>query len=90
MNKSEYEEKCEHLLKDEKTCKKLSCDPTRKYKMELGNVLKDLKDSKKIAPVLHKKQYPTVEQPPRFYGLLKVHKKTPLASYCKLHRNYNL
>ena len=47
--------------------------------MELGNVLKDLNDSKKITLVLHKKLYPTVDQPPRFYGLLKVHKKnTPL------------
>ena len=79
MNKSEYEEKCEQLLKDEKTYKKLKGDPTRKYKTELGNVLKELKDSKKITPVLHKKLYPTVDQPSRFYGLLKVHKKnTPM------------
>ena len=61
------------------TYKKLKGDPTRKYKTELGNVLKELKDSKKITPVLHKKLYPTVDQPPRFYGLPKVHKKnTPL------------
>ena len=79
MNKSEYEEKCEQLLKDEKTYKKLKGDPIRKYKMELGNVLKDLKGSKKITPVLYKKLYPTADQPPRFYGLPKVHKKnTPL------------
>ena len=79
MNKSEYEEKCEQLLKEEKTYKKLKGDPTRKYKMELGNVLKELKDSKKLTPGLHKKLYPTVDQPPRFYGLPKVHKKnTPM------------
>ena len=52
MNKSEYE-KCEQLLKDEKTYKILKGDQTRKYKLELGNVLKDLKDRKKITPVLH-------------------------------------
>ena len=75
MNKSEYEEMCEQLLKDEKTYIKLKGDPTRKYKTELGNVLKDFKDSKKIAPVLHKKLYPTVDQPPCFYCLPKVHKK---------------
>ena len=51
MYKSEYE-KCEQLLKDEKTYKKLKGDPTRKYKMKLGNILKDLKDSKTITPVL--------------------------------------
>ena len=81
MNKSEHEEKCEQLLKDQKVYKKMKGTPTRKYKMELGNILKDLKDSKKIIPVLHKKLYPTVDQPPRFYGFWKVHKKnTPLRS----------
>ena len=74
MKKSEYQEKCEHLLNDEKTYKKLKGDPTRKYKAELGNVLRDLKDRKIITPDLHRKLYPTVDQPPRFYGLPKVHK----------------
>ena len=74
MKKSEYQEKCEHLLNDEKTYKKLKGDPTRKYKAELGNVLRDLKDRKMITPDLHRKLYPTVDQPPRFYGLPKVHK----------------
>ena len=36
--------------------------------------LKDLKDRKVTDFVLHKKLYPTVDQPPRFYGLPKVHK----------------
>ena len=53
MKKSEYQEKCEHLLNDEKTYKKLKGDPTRKYKAELGNVLRDLKDRKIITPDLH-------------------------------------
>ena len=54
MNKSEYQEKCEQLLNDEKTCKKLKGDPTRKYKMKLGNVLMDWKDRKIITPELHR------------------------------------
>ena len=37
--------------------------------------MKDLKDREVITPVLHKKLYPTNDQPPRFYGLPKVHKK---------------
>ena len=74
MNKSEYE-KCEQLLKDEKTYKKLKGDPTTKYKTELGNILKNLKDSKTITPVLPNKQYPNVDQTPWFYCLPKVHKK---------------
>ena len=49
-------------------------DPTRKYKIELGNVLRDLKERKITTPELHTKLYPTVDQPPRFYGLPKVHK----------------
>ena len=74
MKKSEYQEKCEHLLNDEKTCKKQKGDPTRKYKAELRNVLRDLKDRKIITLDLHRKLYPTVDQPPRFYSLPKVHK----------------
>ena len=74
MKKSEYQEKCEKLLNDEKTYKKLKEDPTRKYKTELGNVLRDLKERKIITPELHRKLYPTVGQPPRFYGLPKIHK----------------
>ena len=35
MNKSEHDEKCEQLLKDEKAYKKMKGAPTRKYKMEL-------------------------------------------------------
>ena len=74
LKKSEYQEKCEKLLNDVKTYKMLKGDPTRKYKTELGNVLRDLKERKIITPELHRKLYPTVDQPPRFYGIPKIHK----------------
>ena len=75
MNKKEYEEKCQRLLEDSKTYQKLKGDPTQKFKKELVSVLKDLKERGVTPPALHKKLYPTVDQPPRFYGLPKVHKK---------------
>ena len=68
MKKSEYQEMCEKLLNDDKTYRKLKGDPTRKYKIELGNVLRDLKERKIITPELHRKLYPTVDQPPHFYA----------------------
>ena len=57
IKKSEYQEKCEHLLNDEKMYKNLKGDPTRKYKVELSNVLRDLKDRKIITLDLHRKLY---------------------------------
>ena len=46
---------------------------------EIVSILKDFKERKVITPELHKKLYHTVDQPPRFYGLPKVHKiNTPL------------
>ena len=54
------------LLGDVKTYKKLKSDPTQKFKKELVVVLKDLKDRGVVTPVLQKKLYPTLNQPPRF------------------------
>ena len=64
----------ETRLGDEKTYKKLKGDPTRKFKGELVSILKDFKERRVITSDLHEKLYPTVDQPPRFHGLPKVHK----------------
>ena len=74
MNTEEYYQKCEALLSDSKTYKKLKGDPTAKFKRQFVTALKDLKDRKVISWEFHKKLYPTTDQPPRFYGLPKVHK----------------
>jgi hypothetical protein len=74
MNKEDYLSKCKDLLKDEKTYTKLKKDPTVKFKQEIVDALIDLKNRKVISPKLHKDLYPTEDQPPRFYGLPKVHK----------------
>ena len=75
MKKEEYKEKCRLLLEDSKTYQKLPSDPTARYKKQFISALKDLKDRKVIPPALHKRLYPTTDQPPRFYGLPKVHKQ---------------
>ena len=47
--------------------------------MELIKDLKDLKEKGTLPMETHRKVYPTVDQPPRFYGLPKIHKQnTPL------------
>ena len=74
LDKSEYIGKCHVLLKDGKTYRKLKSDPTNKYRKELVEKLKELKDKNKISLDLYRKLYPTMDQPPRFYGLPKVHK----------------
>ena len=75
MKKEEYREKCGMLLEDRKTYQKLKSDPTAKYKKQFIAALKVLKERNVIPPALHKRLYPTTDQPPRFYGLPKVHKQ---------------
>ena len=42
MNKFDFYEKCNELLRDEKTCQKLKSDLTNKFKNEFVPNLKDL------------------------------------------------
>ena len=74
MDKQEYLDKCNSMLQDTKTYKKLKHDPTAKYKREVVALLKELKDREVISNTLHKRLYPTSDQPPRFYGVPKTHK----------------
>ena len=74
LDTEEYYAKCETLLNDKKTYKKLTRDPTQKYKSEFSKVLKDLVDEGIIEKPLQRQLSPTSDQAPRFYGLPKVHK----------------
>ena len=67
-------ERCNNLLKDETTYLKLKRDPTSKYRDKFVDTLHDFKERVVIDKGLHKKLYRTTDQPPRFYGLPKVHK----------------
>jgi len=75
LNRSTYKEKCDQLLKDTKTYKKLKRDPTQIYKKQLIEVLHDLQKKGKVDKPTYHKIYPTTETPPKFYGLPKIHKK---------------
>ena len=75
LNKEDYTKKCQDLLNDSKTYTKPKKDSSAKYKNELISVLKEMKKRGVISVELHKKLYPTCDQPPRFYGLPKLHKQ---------------
>ena len=74
MNTEEYVSKCEDLLPDESTYVKLSRDPTQKYKKEIADQLRGLKETGMLSNNLYRRLYPTTDTAPRFYGLPKVHK----------------
>ena len=74
MKTEDYLEKYNELLKDAKTYLKLKRNPTSKYNDIFVDALQDLKERAVIDKGVYKKLYPTMDQPPRFYGLPKVHK----------------
>ena len=74
MKNQDYLEKCKNLLKDEKTYLKLKRDPTNKYRDKCVDALQHLKERGVIDKGLSKKLYLSTDQPPRLYGLSKVHK----------------
>ena len=80
MDTEEYHQKCKTLLSDSNTYKKLGKrDPTARFKKELVSVLQSIEHEGAINRVEYRKLYPTAENPPKFYGLPKVHKaNTPL------------
>ena len=58
MDTKDYDSKLNALLKDEKTYKKLSFDPTDLYTKKFKNELKSLKEEGKITPQLFDKFLP--------------------------------
>ena len=77
MNQEDYDKKAEELL-SQTTYSKINNDPTTKYKNRLINLLKTIKTQGGINEALYKKLYPTGAGVPKFYGLPKIHTKTPL------------
>ncbi|XP_019619742.1 PREDICTED: uncharacterized protein LOC109466463 [Branchiostoma belcheri] len=74
MNKSEYQDKCSDLLNDSTTYCRLKKDPTNNYSDKLTKILRPLKDQELITYEQYRTLYPTSTEPPKFYGLPKVHK----------------
>ena len=77
LDKSEYQSKMSELVNNKDTYLPLKTDPTDKYRTQLINILKPW--GKLISIQLYRFLYPTGGQPPRMYGLPKIHKAgTPL------------
>ena len=74
MNTTTYKEKANELLSDTYTYTRIKKDPTAKYKTQLVDKLKALKDEEAIDNKLYRQLYPTTSVVPKFYGLPKVHK----------------
>ena len=74
LDKTEYVSKMEALVQDPKTYKAIKKDPTDKYQTQLVNILRKWNTAKSIPEWLYRKLYPTGAQPPRVYGLPKIHK----------------
>ena len=75
QSSAQYNTKAQDLLKDVKTYKEISSDPTNKLKNKLINLIKKIKTDGGISEQLYKKMYPTWAVAPMFYGLPQVHKR---------------
>ena len=76
LDRAEYKNKAQNLLKDETTYKEISTEISTKNKLKnkLISLLKKIKADVGIGNQLYK-MYPTGAVAPKFYGLLKVHKR---------------
>ena len=63
MDKQSYLDKCQELLRDEKTYKKLKRDPTSNYQDKFKESLWDLKVHGVISDTMHRDLFPTTDQP---------------------------
>ncbi|XP_044764412.1 uncharacterized protein LOC123320976 [Coccinella septempunctata] len=74
IKKEAYKEKLLHLLDDPITYKVLQSDPTSKYQTSNNKLVKELKTSGFIDPVVARKLTTYKGIAPRIYGLPKIHK----------------
>jgi len=74
------------LVGDTTTYTRLSKDPTHKYKNRMINILRKWKRNGSISDKLYWKLYPESEEPPKLYGMPKIHKNNthlrPIVSSC--------
>uniref|UniRef100_A0A8C8DS70 Uncharacterized protein n=1 Tax=Oryzias sinensis TaxID=183150 RepID=A0A8C8DS70_9TELE len=76
MDKCDYISKLETLLSDETKfqCLSKDRDQTKQTELKIINLLKDLKNRNLLPPTQFERLTPCGSQPPRLYGLPKVHK----------------
>ena len=74
LSSTEYQEKMETLLNDENTYRTLKGDPTAKITKKIGVLVDGWRENKYIEPRTQRKLKVTSCNPPRIYGLPKIHK----------------
>ena len=75
MDTTDYENKVNIMLQDDKTYEELPADPTPKYKCNLISILLNLRKENKLTEAEYRHFYPTSETTPRLYCIPKIHKK---------------
>ncbi len=88
MNTKDYNSKALELLSDTNTYTKENKHPTNKYAKKLSDILRKLKDDHTINMPTYRRLLPTAFTPPKFDGLLKIHKVS--APLCPAHPHTTL
>ena len=73
MDRNDYVEKCEEMLKS-KQFVQLENDPTTTFERKVQDKLRELKKKKRFTAVEYRKIYPSSSRPGRFYATAKRHK----------------
>ena len=86
MNKTEYREKMNNLVKDDRTYKQLKRDPSKKLQRKLNDKLFQLHQANILKKPLYSRLSCSIAQTPKLYGLPKIHKENtplrPIVSFC--------
>ena len=86
MNKTDYHDKMDALVNDKQTYEELKCDPTPTLKRKLNSIILTLNKTDAIDTQRYYRLRCSVPQPPKLYGLPKLHKPgfpmRPIVSFC--------
>ena len=86
MDKIDYFDKMDALVSDKKTYEELKCDPTPALLRKLNSKILTLKKTDAIDTQRYYRLRCSVPQPPKLYGLPKLHKPgipmRPIVSFC--------
>ena len=86
MDKTDYYDKMDTLVNDKQTYKELKQDPTPALQRRLNGKLLSLKKAGSFYITRYYRLESSVLQPPKLYGLLKLHKPNvpvrPIVSFC--------
>lgn len=75
LSAEEYEDKMRMMLEDADTYQKINYDPTARVSRKIKTILDTWKDNRYIDTKTHRKLNVSNCNPPRIYGLPKVHKQ---------------